>query len=130
VKIGEVEIRRDLYQAFVTGRSLELTRREFELIELLAGSSNEIFERELIYKHLWGPTMVRNDRSVDVFVHKVRRKLERASPRWRYIHTHWGVGYRFASEPVEDSEVAPRELEHVHEREELVDDPASARLAA
>jgi DNA-binding response OmpR family regulator len=100
---GEVEIRRDQYQAFVAGRSLNLTRREFELIELLAGASNEVFERELIYKRLWGPAMVRNDRSLDVFVHKLRGKLERASPCWRYIHTHWGLGYRFSAEPVDGS---------------------------
>jgi DNA-binding winged helix-turn-helix (wHTH) protein len=44
--------------------------------------------------------MVHGDRSVDVFVRKLRQKLERASPGWRYIHTHFGIGYRFAAEPV------------------------------
>jgi DNA-binding response OmpR family regulator len=120
---GELEIRRDQYQAFVAGRSLSLTRREFELIELLASAGNEVFERELIYKRLWGPGMVRNDRSLDVFVHKLRRKLEAASPGWRYVHTHWGLGYRFAAEPSEGSELAPRELEPELEL-------AGARLAA
>lgn len=110
VTVGEVEIRSDQYQAFVAGRSLRLTRREFEFIELLAGAYNEIFERELIYKRLWGPAMVRNDRSLDVFVHKLRRKLERASPRWRYIHTHWGCGFRFSAEPVGRSGVARDDL--------------------
>jgi DNA-binding response OmpR family regulator len=110
VTVGEVEIRRDQYQAFVAARSLRLTRREFELIELLAGAYNEIFERELIYKRLWGSAMVCNDRSLDVFVHKLRRKLERASPRWRYIHTHWGCGYRFSAEPVDRSGVALDDL--------------------
>ena len=95
---GEVEIRRDQYQAFVTGRSLRLTRREFELIDLLASAEGKVFERELIYKHLWGPAIARNDRSLDVFVHKLRRKLKRASPGWSYIHTHWGLGYRFSAE--------------------------------
>jgi DNA-binding winged helix-turn-helix (wHTH) protein len=45
--------------------------------------------------------MVRGDRSVDVFVRKLRQKLEKASPKWRYIHTHFGIGYRFASESLE-----------------------------
>jgi DNA-binding response OmpR family regulator len=126
--VGEVEIRRDQYQAFVAGLSLGLTRREFELIELLADGGNEVFERELIYKTLWGPNMVRNDRSLDVFVHKLRRKLERASPGWRYIHTHWGLGYRFAAEPVDGvaavtHDADPAELEPALE-------PSSARLAA
>ncbi|MGA9286469.1 MAG: response regulator transcription factor [Solirubrobacteraceae bacterium] len=100
---GEVEIRSDRFQAFVAGQSLELTRREFELIELLAGGEGRVLEREEIYSRLWGYAMVRGDRSVDVFVRKLRQKLEKASPGWRYIHTHFGIGYRFAAEPA-DSE--------------------------
>ena len=49
----------------------------------------------------WGYAMVHGDRSVDVFVRKLRHKLERVSPDWRYIHTHFGIGYRFADEPVD-----------------------------
>jgi DNA-binding response OmpR family regulator len=100
---GEVEIRSDRFQAFVAGQSLELTRREFELIELLAGGEGRVLEREEIYSRLWGYAMVRGDRSVDVFVRKLRQKLEKASPGWRYIHTHFGIGYRFAAE-LADSE--------------------------
>ena len=103
---GEVEIRSDRFQAFVRGGSLDLTRREFELIELLAGGEGRVLEREEIYSRLWGYTMVRGDRSVDVFVRKLRQKLERASPRWRYIHTHFGIGYRFAAESLDvDAEI-------------------------
>jgi DNA-binding response OmpR family regulator len=98
---GEVEIRSDRFQAFVGEHSIDLTRREFELIELLAAAEGRVLEREEIYSRLWGYTMVRGDRSVDVFVRKLRQKLEKASPRWRYIHTHFGIGYRFAAESVE-----------------------------
>ncbi len=98
---GEVEIRNDRFQAFVGGHSLELTRREFELIELLAAAEGRVLEREEIYSRLWGYAMVRGDRSVDVFVRKLRQKLERSSPRWRYIHTHFGIGYRFAAESLD-----------------------------
>jgi len=97
---GEVEIRSDRFQAFVAGESLDLTRREFELIELLAAAEGRVLEREEIYSRLWGYSMVRGDRSVDVFVRKLRAKLELVSPGWRYVHTHFGVGYRFAPEPV------------------------------
>jgi DNA-binding response OmpR family regulator len=100
VVAGEVEIRSDRYQAFVAGAPIDLTRREFELIELLAGSGGRVLEREFIYQRLWGYSMVRGDRSVDVFVRKLRQKLERFSPDWRYIHTHFGIGYRFAAERV------------------------------
>jgi DNA-binding response OmpR family regulator len=104
VSAGEVEIRSDRFQAFVAGRSLELTRREFELIELLAGGEGRVLEREEIYSRLWGYAMVRGDRSVDVFVRKLRQKLEKASPQWRYIHTHFGIGYRFAAERTDGAE--------------------------
>jgi DNA-binding response OmpR family regulator len=98
---GEVEIRPDQFQAFVNGRSIELTRREFELIELLSSAEGRVLEREEIYQRVWGYAMARGDRSVDVFVRKLRQKLEKASPGWRYIHTHFGIGYRFAAEPVD-----------------------------
>jgi DNA-binding response OmpR family regulator len=111
VAAGELEIRSDRFQAFVDGESVDLTRREFELIELLAGSEARVLEREEIYQRVWGYAMARGDRSVDVFVRKLRQKLEKASPDWRYIHTHFGVGYRFAAEPVDGSEAARREAE-------------------
>jgi DNA-binding response OmpR family regulator len=101
VRAGDVEIRSDRFQAFVRGDSLGLTRREFELIELLAAGEGRVLEREDIYSRLWGYAMVRGDRSVDVFVRKLRQKLEKASPEWRYIHTHFGIGYRFAAEPAD-----------------------------
>jgi DNA-binding response OmpR family regulator len=95
---GEVEIRADQFQAFVAGRSIDLTRREFELIQLLAEAEGQVMQREEIYQRVWGYAMAHGDRSVDVFVRKLRQKLERASPDWRYIHTHFGIGYRFAPE--------------------------------
>jgi DNA-binding response OmpR family regulator len=109
VAIGELEVRADLFQAFVSGSSVDLTRREFELIQLLADAEGQVLQREEIYERVWGYAMVHGDRSVDVFVRKLRQKLERASPGWRYIHTHFGIGYRFAPEPevVADPAVAP-----------------------
>jgi DNA-binding response OmpR family regulator len=109
IAAGELEIRADRFQGYVDGHSIELTRREFELIELLAGAEGRVLEREEIYQRVWGYAMARGDRSVDVFVRKLRQKLEKASPGWRYIHTHFGVGYRFAAEALGEPEapVAP-----------------------
>ena len=104
---GELEIRADQFQAFVDGRSVDLTRREFELIQLLADVAGQVLPREEIYQRVWGYAMVHGDRSVDVFVRKLRQKLEKASPKWRYIHTHFGIGYRFAAESTEAPEVEP-----------------------
>jgi DNA-binding response OmpR family regulator len=98
--IGEVEIRTDRFQAFVNGVSVDLTRREFELIELLSAAAGQVLPREEIYQRVWGYAMAHGDRSVDVFVRKLRSKLERHSPDWRYIHTHFGIGYRLQAEPV------------------------------
>jgi DNA-binding response OmpR family regulator len=110
---GEIEIRRDQFQAFVAGSSLELTRREFELIQLLADAEGQVLERGEIYQRVWGYAMAHGDRSVDVFVRKLRQKLERYSPGWAYIHTHFGIGYRFAPETVggSDPESAPAPVE-------------------
>jgi DNA-binding response OmpR family regulator len=104
---GELEVRADQFQAFVSSRSLGLTRREFELLQVLAEANGRVIEREDIYQRVWGYAMAHGDRSVDVFVRKLRSKLQKASPGWQYIHTHFGVGYRFEAEPdgPEDSEV-------------------------
>jgi DNA-binding response OmpR family regulator len=101
VIVGEIEIRADRFQAFVGGVPADLTRREFELIQLLADANGQVMQREEIYQRVWGYAMVHGDRSVDVFVRKLRQKLEKVSPGWRYIHTHFGIGYRFAPEPDE-----------------------------
>jgi DNA-binding response OmpR family regulator len=97
---GELEIRVDQFQAFVGDGNLDLTRREFELLQLLAETKGQVLEREVIYQRVWGYAMAHGDRSVDVFIRKLRQKLKKHSPGWRYIHTHFGVGYRFDPEAV------------------------------
>jgi DNA-binding response OmpR family regulator len=98
---GELTIRPDRYQAYVGHRSIELTAREFQLLLLLA-QNDRVLERAEIYERVWGYAMAHGDRSVDVFVRKLRQKLLAASPEWRYIHTHFGIGYRFAPEPTQE----------------------------
>lgn len=100
---GELEFRVDRYEVLASGRPVELTKREYELLLLLARSDGRVLAREDIYQRVWGYAMARGDRSVDVFVRKVRRKLEAVSPSWRYVHTHFGIGYRFGVEVVDGS---------------------------
>ncbi len=102
--VGEITIRPDLYQAYAGEASLELTAREFEILHLLS-QSDRVLRREEIYERVWGYAMAHGDRSVDVFVRKLRQKLRTASTTWSYIHTHFGVGYRFAPEPDEPDQV-------------------------
>jgi DNA-binding response OmpR family regulator len=116
--VGDLEIRADRFQAFASGQSLDLTRREFELLQALAQSRGKVLEREAIYQRVWGYAMAHGDRSVDVFIRKLRQKLEKRSPGWTYIHTHFGVGYRFDPEPVGGTapvEVVDEASQPVHE---------------
>jgi DNA-binding response OmpR family regulator len=101
VLVGELEVRTDQYQAYVSGRTLDLTRREFELLNTLSEVPGKVLEREEIYRRVWGYEMAHGDRSVDVFVRKLRSKIEKQSPGWTYIHTHFGIGYRFEPEPLD-----------------------------
>lgn len=107
VTAGELELQRHRYAALAAGHDLELTRREFELLALLVDAGDDVVEREAIYRSVWGYEMARGDRSVDVFVRRLRRKLDHASPGWRYVHTHFGVGYSFRPEPVRPSAQPP-----------------------
>jgi hypothetical protein len=84
--IGEITIRPDLYQAYVGEQSLELTAREYEILQLLA-QSDRVLRREEIYERVWGYAMAHGDRSVDVFVRKLRQKLRAISPGVE-LHPH------------------------------------------
>ena len=146
VVAGELEIRADQFQAFVGGQTVDLTRREFELLQLLADAHGQVLQREEIYQRVWGYAMAHGDRSVDVFVRKLRQKLEAVSPRWVYIHTHFGIGYRFQPEPKDGDAppVAPEEAgadappqpdgaaapAPVRSRQDASSDPSRPSLAA
>jgi DNA-binding response OmpR family regulator len=128
---GELEIRADQFQAFISGRSVGLTRREFELLQVLAEAQGTVIEREDIYQRVWGYAMAHGDRSVDVFIRKLRRKLERLSAGWQYIHTHFGVGYRFEPEAVAPGADADLAADAAVEAESMdVPDVESADVAA
>jgi DNA-binding response OmpR family regulator len=99
---GNLEIRPEEIQALVDGHRVGLTVREFQVLLVLAQREDRVMRRGDIYSHVWGGEMKYRDRSVDVFVRKVRTKLAQIAPGWAYIHTHFGVGYRFAATPVDD----------------------------
>jgi len=99
-RIANLEIRPAELQALADGMRVGLTVREFELFFVLAQRLDSVVQRPEIYELMWGGEMPRRDRSVDVLVRKVRGKLESVAPDWRYIHTHFGVGYRFSPERI------------------------------
>jgi DNA-binding response OmpR family regulator len=100
-RIANLDIRPAELQVLVEGRRVGFTVREFELFYLLARRLDTVVQRPEVYALMWGGDMPRRDRSVDVLVRKVRGKLEKVAPEWRYIHTHFGIGYRFTPERVE-----------------------------
>jgi DNA-binding response OmpR family regulator len=100
--LGNLEIRPEEVQALADGRRVGLTVREFQVLLVLALREDRVVRRADIYGGVWGGEMKHRDRSVDVFVRKVRNKLAQAAPGWAYIHTHFGVGYRFAATPLSE----------------------------
>jgi DNA-binding response OmpR family regulator len=99
---GELEIRLEEGLVLATGRALTLSVREFELLVALAKRLGAIITREELYLSVWGGPLRPGDRSVDVYVSKLRSKLETALPDRRFIHTHPGFGYRFQPQPSRD----------------------------
>jgi DNA-binding response OmpR family regulator len=99
---GELEIRLGEGLVLATGRALTLSVREFELLAAMARRAGAVLTRGELYSAVWGGELRDGDRSVDVYVSKLRGKLEAAMPDRRFIHTHPGFGYRFQPQPAKD----------------------------
>jgi DNA-binding response OmpR family regulator len=100
VRIDNLEIRPTELELLADGRRVGLTVREFQTFLVLAERRDHVVTRPAIYARVWGGQMTPRDRSVDVCVRKIRRKLSECAPSWIYIHTHFGIGYRFSPERV------------------------------
>jgi DNA-binding response OmpR family regulator len=99
LRIGELEIRLGDGLVLAAGAPMTFSVREFELLVALARAVGTIMTREELYSAVWGGELRDGDRSVDVYVSKLRAKLEREMPDRRFIHTHPGFGYRFQAQP-------------------------------
>lgn len=96
MRAGAVEVLPEEFIALVDGKPLTLTVRELQLLTALVERAGRIVSREELYQVVWGEVYRKSDRSVDVYVGKLRQKLERALPGREFIHTHFGFGYRFS----------------------------------
>ena len=97
IRAGRLTIRPAEFVASVDGRALALTVRELQLLTALARRSDRIVSRQELYTAVWQRPFRSNERSVDVYVKRLRRKLREALPGSEYIHTHYGFGYRFST---------------------------------
>src|SRR5881227_2012278 len=97
LEIGPLEILPDEHLARADGRALMLSIRELRLLTELARRADRVMSREELFRLVWGRELRPGERSVDVYVRKLRVKLGEALPGWRFIHTHFGFGYRLAA---------------------------------
>jgi DNA-binding response OmpR family regulator len=99
LRVGHLDIRPDEFAVFCDGRRIDLTGRELALLSELARRHGRVASRAELYAAVWHRPYRPDDRSVDVYVRKLRAKLERACPSQTFIHTHFGFGYRLEAEP-------------------------------
>jgi DNA-binding response OmpR family regulator len=101
LEAGDLVIRPGHWLALASGRALMLTVREFQLLVALARRAETVVARSELFEAVWDRPLRSGDRTIDVYVRRLRVKLESALPHWRFIHTHFGFGYRFSPEPRE-----------------------------
>jgi len=108
ITVGPLEILPDEHLVRARGRALTLSVRELRLLTELARRADRIVSRDELFSVVWGRQMKRGDRSVDVYVRKLRAKLEAVLRAWRFIHTHFGFGYRLTAEREISAPVHPQ----------------------
>ncbi|MBU3674144.1 MAG: winged helix-turn-helix transcriptional regulator [Solirubrobacteraceae bacterium] len=103
IDLAHLELRPTEGFALVDGRPLKLSVREFGLLAELARNEGRVVSRQALYGHVWGGDLRAGDRTIDVYVRRLRVKLAEQLPDWAFIHTHIGFGYRLQPEPVGES---------------------------
>ena len=105
IRVDDLEITPEQGLVRAGGQVLTLSVREFQLLVAMAQHAGGIVARTELCRAVWGRELRSGDRSVDVYVSKLRAKLEQAVPHRRYIHTHPSFGYRFQPESLHDGEI-------------------------
>lgn len=95
IESGDLKLDLESRRLFILGREVNLTAREFELMELFVTNPNKVFSREKLLELVWGVDYPGDVRTVDVHVRRLREKIEANPSEPKYVHTKWGVGYYY-----------------------------------
>lgn len=95
IAFGNLRLERDSRRVFINDKEVNLTAKEFDLLELLASHPNKVYGREQLLKVIWGDSYPGDVRTVDVHIRRLREKIEERPSNPEYVHTKWGVGYYF-----------------------------------
>ena len=95
VEVGELKVDCESRRVFILDKEVNLTAKEFDLLELLMFNSNKVYSRENLLNLVWGYDYPGDVRTVDVHIRRLREKIESNPSEPNYIHTKWGVGYYF-----------------------------------
>lgn len=93
IEKGDLKLELDSRRLFILGREVNLTTKEFDLLELLVRNENKVYSRENLLNLVWGSEYPGDVRTVDVHVRRLREKVEQNPSEPRYVHTKWGIGY-------------------------------------
>ncbi len=95
IESGSMKLDCDGRRAYIDGKEIGLTAKEFEVLELLIQNPNKVYSRENLLKLVWGSDYPGDVRTVDVHIRRLREKIEENPSEPRFVHTKWGVGYYF-----------------------------------
>ena len=95
IEMGDIKLDCDSRRLFINDNEINLTAREFELLEILIKNENKVYSRESLLKIVWGEDYPGDVRTVDVHVRRLREKIEANPSEPKYVHTKWGVGYYY-----------------------------------
>ena len=95
VETADLKLDLDSRRLFISGREINLTAKEFDLLELMVLNPGKVYSREKLLNTVWGYEYPGDVRTVDVHIRRLREKIESNPSEPKYVHTKWGVGYYF-----------------------------------
>lgn len=95
LEFSDMKIDRDSRRVFISDKEINLTAKEFDVLELMALHQNKVYSREKLLEIIWGSEYPGDVRTVDVHIRRLREKIEKTPGEPKYVHTKWGVGYYF-----------------------------------